>query len=220
MYVIQTHVKGEDFIGLFGIATDRYALLSKNFPKIKKEVLEVPIIRTWLYGTNLIGIFAAGNSNGLLLPYFTSNDEIKKIDKGIKDKGYEIRMGRIGDKYTAIGNLIASNDKGAVVSPKLSNPKHIEDILGVEVVRREIGGHEEAGAYCVATNKGFLVCGDAENELKDIEGIFKVPGMAGSVNFGVPFVRSGLIANSNGYITGMAATGIELGRIDDALGFI
>ena len=39
-------------------------------------------------------------------------------------------------------------------------------------------------------------------------------------NFGFPFVKSGLIANSNGYLAGSRTTGIELGRIDEALGFL
>ena len=215
MHVQQVSVQGEDFIGLLGTATDAYAVLSSNFPET--EALGVPIVKTRLYGTNLIGLFCVGNSNGLLLPYFISDDEIEELKKSL---GEEIEIGRLMDKCTAIGNLIACNDHAAIVSPLISETRTIKKVLGVKVVQRRISGHDEVGACCVATNRGFLVHPDAEDELKKISKIFKVNGLVGSVNFGFPFVKSGLIANSNGYLAGSRTTGIELGRIDEALGFL
>ncbi len=218
MHIEQTTIHGEDFIGLFGFATDRYAILSRNFGKI--SVLDVPIIRTDIYGTNLIGMFCAGNSNGLLLPYFVSDRKIEEIRKELGESGINIEIGKILEKYTAIGNLICCNDNSAIISPKLSSMKIVEDILDVEIIQREISKHEEVGSCCVVTNKGFLIHPDGEKELDEISEIFRVKGDVGSVNFGFPFVRSGIIANSNGYITGSRTTGIEIGRIDKALGFL
>jgi len=133
----------------------------------------------------------------------------------------EVRVGIVPGKFTAIGNLVVSNDKGGIISPKLSRQKKvIEDVLGVEIVKRKIGGHEEVGSCCVATNKGFLVHPDAEAELKELEGFFQVSGNVGSVNFGFPYPKAGLVANSYGYLTGRNTSGIELGRIDESLGFL
>jgi len=42
----------------------------------------------------------------------------------------------------------------------------------------------------------------------------------GTVNFGSPLVGSGILANSRGYVAGDETTGPELGRIEDALGFM
>ncbi|MBN2014666.1 MAG: translation initiation factor IF-6 [Candidatus Altiarchaeota archaeon] len=218
MHVQQTSVQGEDFIGLLGMCSDRYAILSKKFPKI--EALDTPVIKTTLYGTNLIGLFCAGNSNSLLLPYFISDEEATLLEKKLKENDVDTTIGRLKDKSTALGNLIACNDKAALVSPMISDIKGVRDILGVEVVQGGIAGHEEVGACCVATNKGFLVHPDAGSELMELASIFRVEGLTGSVNFGFPFVKSGLIANSNGYVTGSRTTGIELGRIDEALGFM
>lgn len=214
MHLEQKHIHGEDFIGLFGLATDKYAILSENF--FKTKVLNVPILNTHLYGTQLVGMFCAGNANALLVPYFIEGVELKIIKKFLDEFGVEIV--KIKDRVTALGNLIACNDKGAVISPKFSDVS-VFDALGVEVVKADIAKHEEVGACCVATNKGFLIHPDAEKDINFFSDIFKVEGMVGSVNFGFPFVKSGLIANSNGYITGRRTTGIELGRIDDALGF-
>jgi len=216
MYFSQTNVFGEDFVGLFGLATDKFAILSKNFKST--NVFKVPVINFNIYGTNLIGIFCAGNSNGLLLPYFVLDSEIKELKKALK--GFDINISRIDEKYTAIGNLIACNDKGAIISPKISNKKIIEDTLNVNAMVMKIAGHEEVGSCIVSTNKGFLVHIEAQDQIKEISKILKVDGMTGSVNLGFPFVRSGIVANSYGYATGMRTTGIELDRIDDALGFV
>ena len=215
MHLEQKHIHGDDFVGLFGLATDRYAILSENFPETKS--LDVPILNMHIYGTQLIGMFCAGNSNALLMPYFIDDDEIKVIKTFLDEFGVEIV--KVKDKVTALGNLVACNDFGAVISPKFSDMS-VFDCLGVETVKANIAGHEEVGACCVATNKGFLIHPDAERDTKIFSDIFKVNGMAGSVNFGFPFIKSGLVANSKGYITGRRTTGIELGRIDEALGFI
>ncbi|RLI91326.1 MAG: translation initiation factor IF-6 [Candidatus Altiarchaeales archaeon] len=215
---IRVSIHGEDSIGLFGIATDRYAILSGNFPEIK--VLSVPSLRTSIYGTSLVGVFCAGNSNGLLLPYFIPDEDIEKIEEFFKMNKLNVEIGKILDNYTAIGNLIACNDNAAIVSPLLSDTRVIKRVLGVKVRKRSIGNHNEVGACCVATNRGFIVHPDAENELKKISRILGVDGGAGTVNLGFPFVRSGIVANSYGYIAGSRTTGIELGRIETALGFL
>jgi translation initiation factor 6 len=218
MHVQQVRVRGENFVGLLGMSSDKYALLSSTFPKV--STLKVPAIRLTLYGTNLVGIFCAGNSNGLLLPYFIPDSEVSWLKKSLLDAGADVAVEKIGDKSTALGNLIACNDKAALVSPLLSETKKIADALNVEVVHGDLAGHDEVGACCVATNKGFITHPDATDEADRLKEIFGVAGMPGSVNFGFPFVKSGLIANSKGYVTGFRTTGVELGRIDDALGLM
>jgi len=216
MQYLQLHVHGESFIGLLGFATDRYALLSAHFPP--NSVLGVPTLRTRIYGTNLVGLLCQGNSHGILLPYFIPEDDLRKIRKFADDVGFSV--GKVEDRHTALGNLIACNDHGALASPLFEDTKVIKDVLNVDVVKMKVASSNEVGACVLATNKGFLAHHDAEDQLSDIAGVLKVKGLAGTVNYGVPFVKSGVIANSNGYITGMQTSGTELGRIEDALGFI
>ncbi|MBN2251510.1 MAG: translation initiation factor IF-6 [Candidatus Altiarchaeota archaeon] len=214
----QTSVNGEDFIGLLGLATEKYAILCNTFKDAK--VLEVPVIKTNIYGTNLIGLFCTGNSRGLLLPYFTEKEVVAKIKKEFSEYAIDATVSTVRETCTALGNLVACNDKAAIISPKFNDTRVFEDTLGVEVVKRTIAKHDESGACCVATNRGFLAHPEAEEELEEIKGILKVPGREGTVNFGFPFPGSGLIANTKGYITGLRTSGIEMGRIDDALGFV
>ncbi|RLF51129.1 MAG: translation initiation factor IF-6, partial [Thermoplasmata archaeon] len=44
--------------------------------------------------------------------------------------------------------------------------------------------------------------------------------MVGTVNHGAPLIGSGIIANSHGAIIGSLTTGIEMNRIEEALGFL
>jgi len=216
MHLQQVSVNGEDFVGLLGFATDKYSILAEKFPEVK--ALGVPELRTRIYGTNLIGMFCCGNSNGIILPYFVSKSKMKELKKFFSK--IDVEIGIFPGKHTALGNLVACNDNGAIISPKISDPNLIEDVLGVKVKVMEIAGHEEVGSCCIATNKGFIAHPEAEDDLRLLKRILKVEGKTGSVNFGFPFVKSGLVANSNGYLAGSGTTGIELGRVDEAFGFL
>lgn len=208
----QISINKEEFIGLFGMASDKYALISENFPKVD---FNLPTLRTKFYGTDLIGIFCVGNSNGLLISNFAKDSEIKKIKNFCDEIG--VNVGILHEDCNALGNLIACNDMGALVSSKISNIKLVEEILGVECIVGKVGGHNEVGSCVVVTNKGFLAHPDAENELSVLKEIFRVSGNVGSVNLGIPYVRSGIIANSFLAFVGEKTTHIEVDRISDAL---
>jgi translation initiation factor 6 len=73
----------------------------------------------------------------------------------------------------------------------------------------------------VVTNKGLLCHPKVTPEEKSmLEEIFDVGVMIGTVNHGVPLIGSGLVANSKGAVMGNLTTGIEMGRIEEALGFL
>ncbi|VVB54821.1 Translation initiation factor 6 [uncultured archaeon] len=215
MYFYQTRVDGEDFVGLLAVATDAYAVISPGFKG--SEVFGVPTVQTKIYGTKLIGLFAVGNSNGLLLPSFTSDGELADLRKKLGDG---VQVERIEEEYNTLCNFIAANDKGCLASREFAKNPIVKDVLDVEIVEGKIRGHPEVGSYLAVTNKGFLAHPHADDQLKDLESILKVPGKTGSVNQGLPFIRAGLAANSNGYVTGLMTTGIELNRIEEALGFL
>jgi translation initiation factor 6 len=73
----------------------------------------------------------------------------------------------------------------------------------------------------VVTNKGCLCHPKIdEEELQQLESLFHVKAMIGTVNHGFPMIGSGLVANDHGALIGKMTTGIEMGRIDEALGFL
>ena len=129
----------------------------------------------------------------------------------------------INTKFTALGNLVLCNDKGAVMSSVISKKekKKIEDCLGVGGEYGSLASITTVGSCGIATNKGCLVHRDAsEEEIKVVENILKVPVDIGTANFGSPFVGSCIIANSNGAVIGESTTGPEVTRIMEALLFL
>ena len=216
MYADQLTVNGETFVGLMGLASDRYAVISPHFKS--DSVLGVPTVKAKACGTYLNGLFCAGNSNGILVTHMVQEQELLAMKSFMGALGVEVLQ--LQGLYTALGNLIACNDRGALVSSSIRDYGSIEDALGVEVVSGDVRGHLEVGSYIAATNRGFLAHPCAEAQLDKIKDALKVGGMVGTVNRGVPYVRTGLIANSNGYITGGDTTGIEMQRIEDALGLV
>ena len=121
---------------------------------------------------------------------------------------------------TAVGNLVVANDRCALVSPALDHNAagQVRDVLGTEVERCPIGEYHQVGSFVVATNKGAAVYpGLDENEVARIGSMLGVDAYPTSVNSGVPFVASGIVANSKNAIVGSQTTGPELVFITRAL---
>jgi len=208
-------------VGLFSVATEKSCLIPPQLkPRQKKligDVLEVEVIPTTMAGSRLLSARTAGNSNGLLLSNLILDEELELIKKHARD----INLIVIEGKYTAIGNLVLANDRAALVSDILprSAVRAIGDALDVEVVAGRIADRSYVGSLAVITNTGGLVFVEAsEEEEKMLSELFKVEVVPGTVNNGVKFVRSGILANSKGAIVGSLTTGPELMTISRALG--
>ncbi len=219
MKIAKLDFERSSHIGLFALATDKFVLLPDFMPEdiVEQfaEVLKVDPIPTRVAGTGLLGIFAAGNSNGIVLPYIARDDEVQNL----RDHGIEVLV--VKDRATAMGNMVAANDKGAVISETLrpETAREIAEFLGVDYEQMNVANVEIVGAAIVATNKGFLAHPNtSEEELKILERVFKVRGDTTTVNYGDPFVRGGIVANSHGIIVGDDTSPVEIMKIEDVLG--
>lgn len=219
MVVIRVNFNGNPNLGVYAIATDKYVLVrfdlyQKTLNKLK-DTFKTPVLKTKIAESSIIGVFAVGNSNGILVPYFTLESEINTLKKELG-----VIVEKVPSKMTALGNIILANDKGAVAHPELERKaiKVIEDVLDVEVVCGKIYRLPLVGSMSVATNKGAIVHPMAsDEELGWLSSVLKVPVDIGTVNHGSPFVGAGMIANSHGAATGLPTTGPELLRIERAL---
>jgi len=225
MRIAQINFHGDHNLGLFGKSSDDVCIAGNLVPEKGvqriESLLKVNVVKTSIANTDLIGIFCCMNSNGLVLPNIVNEREIARM-KGIK-KDFGMNVAVVDAKFTAMGNLILCNDKGAVFSRMISKKekKKIEDCLGVGGEYSSLAGISTVGSCGVATNKGCLVHRDAsEGEIKLVENTLKVPVDIGTANFGSPFVGSCVIANSNGSVVGESTTGPEITRIMEALGFL
>ena len=206
-------------VGLFTRTNDKTLLLPFGFADTKtkklKEYLDVKeIIHVSIAGTRLIGPMTVMNNNGILLPSTVSDDEMQIL----KQTGLNVE--RLNSKFTAIGNLISANDKGAIVSNLFGEEvdEHIEDTLGVPIQKMSIGGFVQVGSMVVATNAGAIVHPNANDaEINKISEILQIEAEPATVNGGSPFLSSGLIANFSSVIVGNLTTGPELIMISRAL---
>ncbi|MGB9660329.1 MAG: translation initiation factor 6, partial [Nitrososphaerales archaeon] len=120
---------------------------------------------------------------------------------------------RLPTKYTSVGNLIVANDHGALVSEILPNQavKIIADVLDAPVEIMSIASYYQIGSMAVATDSGVVVHPRAsEAEVKKIHDFLKVDVEPSTVNNGVPYVASGIIANSRNAVVGSLTNGPEL----------
>jgi len=220
MHVQKLDFNGNINVGLYIYVTDDYCLVGKEVDdadmKIIEKVFKVPTHKVTIAGTSLLGVFLSGNSKNLLVPKIVFDSELRLLDK------LKISYAIIDTDLTALGNNILCNDNGCLISPEFEKrcTKQIEDALGVSVKRSKVASLSTIGALGIHNKKGCLLHRDAEDfEIEMVEATLGVEATIGTVNFGSPYIRSGLVANSNGFIIGNISGGPEIQNADVALGF-
>lgn len=214
---------GSPSIGVYSLATDRIALVPPQTSDGKvmrlEECFGVKVVRTTIGESILVGALASANSSGISLPHYVTEEETRTIKSAIPD----INVAVMETKRTAYGNMVLVNDRGAVADPRLleKDLRNVSDAFGVEVVLGEIAGLPYVGSLATATNKGVLAHPLLKDEeRKRLEDVLKVPVDVGTVNCGVPYVGTGLIANSRGAVAGFVTTGPELFIIGQTLDLV
>ncbi|MGH9917794.1 MAG: translation initiation factor IF-6, partial [Nitrososphaerales archaeon] len=158
--------------------------------------------------TRLLGPLIAMNNNGVLASRMVEDYEAEEITSktGLKVVKFESR-------FTAVGNLVAANDHGAIVSPVLEPHavEQVKKVLGTETHTMTVGDFPQVGAMVLATNSGAAVSPRAsEQEVEVIQRVLKVEVSASSVNGGIPFPASGVVANTKNAVVGYVTSGPEL----------
>jgi len=165
-------------------------------------------------GSTLLGALVTGNSNAVLVPHTIRDYELSRLQP------YS-RVVVVESKWTALGNVVLANDRGALVHPAAS-----EEILGavgdemkLQPVRGTLGSLSFVGALGVATNKGAMLSPNTlAEELIVSKAALRVETDLSSTNGGVSFVKSGILANSKGAVVGPLTRGAELMQISRILG--
>jgi translation initiation factor 6 len=207
-------------IGVFLKANDRFLLVPKGLAQTKSDKLSsslgvVPVPAS-ISESRLLGPLISMNGNGVLVSRLAEENELAEIRVATG-----MNVSRLESKLTAVGNLVVANDKGALVSPVLDSlaVSQVKDVMGTEVERLPIGEYHQVGSLVVATNAGAAVYpGLDEQEVGRLASILGVEAYPTSVNRGVPFVASGIVANSKNAVVGSQTTGPELVFITRALG--
>jgi len=208
-------------VGVFARTNDDVVFIRKGLTKkVKKKVvdaLDVKLVEIGISDASIIGSLLSFNSSGAVVTDFVDKETIKAIES----EGFKVCV--IQDKLNAAGNDILVNDNGCLVHPDMKDKsiEKIKDIFGVSVRRGTIADLKTVGMQAIVTNKGLLCHPKVSDDEKLVlEKVFDVPVMIGTVNHGSSVIGSGLVANTKGAVIGNFTTGIEMGRIEEALGFL
>ncbi len=220
MPVGRTLFDGSPYLGVFLRAGERAVVAPPGTPRpLARELvdlLDVEIVRTTIFDSDVVGAFVAANSHG-----FVVGDELDAEERRILETLGPVTI--VPDPRNAIGNNVLANDAGAVVHPEFTDAAvaEIGEALGVPAARGTIAGLGTVGMAGLATNKGVVLHPKAtEREAAHIASVLHVPAHRSSANFGVPVVGACVVANSRGLVAGRPTTPVEIVHLQEGLGLV
>ena len=212
MDIIKYDVYSGPNIGIYTKVNNQFVFVPNGFAKTKAEnlanYLQTDYLTISIANTRLLGILAVLNNHGMLLPNTCSQEEIDHLKKHT-----DLNIKLLDVKYNALGNLICVNDKGGIVSPIIDKKyvKEIEDVLDIEVLQKKIAGFYQVGAVMSATSNGGIIHPlTDEDDVSTFSNILGVKIEPATINGGIPFVSSGILANDNAIVVGTLTNGPEI----------
>jgi translation initiation factor 6 len=217
----RTQFEGNNELGVFAKLTNSYALVaiggSENFYSVFESELAdvIPVIHASIGGCRIIGRLTVGNKNGLLVPNTTTDQELQHIRNSLPDS---VKIERVEERLSALGNVIACNDYVALVNPDLDRETEeiIVDTLKVEVFRQMVADQVLVGSYCAISNQGGLVHPRTSLEsMNELSSLLQIPLVAGTVNRGSDVIGAGIVVNDWSAFCGFDTTSTELSVIEN-----
>ena len=212
MDIIKYDIYSGPNIGIYTRVNDEFVFLPNGFADTKSEklseYLQVTPLEISVANSRVLGIMMAVNNHGILLPSTCSEAEYNHIKK-LTDLNVEI----LDVKNNALGNMMSVNDKGGIVSPLIPKQdlQRIRDVLDIEVIQLKIAGFQQVGAVMTTSEKGTVVHPETDNEdMKTISNMLGGNIEAATINGGIPFVSSGILANNKAVVVGTLTNGPEI----------
>jgi len=218
MPIVLADVFGSPNIGVYCFANEKIAIVPPGLTKRKMdqiaETLGVEVCSTTIGGSTLVGALVTGNSNAVLVPHTIREYELSRI---VEHANAVV----VDSKWTALGNVVLTNDSGALIHPESSEEliTAINDELKVKPTFGKLGNLPFVGALAVATNKGAMLSPNTLDEEREVaKSALHVETELSSTNGGISFVKSGILANSKGAVVGPLTRGAELMQVSRTLG--
>lgn len=208
-------------IGLYMFACDKFAIIGVDANKEKmaaiEDVLKVPVYKTTVLSTELIGIFVAGNEDFLVVP--DMYDYEMKVFKEIAEK-HDVKLLVKDYKLNTLGNNLCFGNKTILINHQY--PKgfglELEKETGYKVIELKVPEYENAGAIATFKNgKYFMAQQVTEENVKEI--VDQIGGI-GTINSGSNFISSGIVGNSFGVLIGSLSTTVEIQNIVEGLDYL
>uniref|UniRef100_A0A182VR77 Eukaryotic translation initiation factor 6 n=1 Tax=Anopheles minimus TaxID=112268 RepID=A0A182VR77_9DIPT len=217
---LRAEFENNDDIGVFSKLTNSYCLVAIGGSEAFYSVFEseladvIPVVHTSIAGCRIIGRLSVGNKNGLVVPNSTTDVELQHLRNSLPDP---VKIHRVEERLSALGNVIACNDYVALVHPDIDRETEeiIVDTLGVEVFRQTVANNVLVGAYSVLSNQGGLVHPKTPSqELDELASLLQIPLVAGTVNRGCEVLAAGMVVNDWCAFCGTSTTSTELSVVE------
>jgi translation initiation factor 6 len=217
---IRAQFESSSDVGVFALLTNTYCLTpigtSENFHSVFEAELtkHMPVVHCSIGGTRIVGRTAVGNRHGLLVPNITTDTEMSHIRNCLPEG---VKVQKVEERMSALGNCIACNDYVAIVHPDLDRETEevIQDVLQVDVFRSTIASNLLVGSYCKLTNQGGLVHPRMPvNEMEELSQLLQLPITAGTINRGSDVIGAGVVANDWIAFCGFDTTATEVGVLE------
>jgi translation initiation factor 6 len=212
MDIIKYDIYSGPNIGIYSRVNDEYVFLPRGFADGKSEklskYLEVTPLEISVANARVLGILMVVNNHGILLPSTCSDAEFDHIKKNT-----DLNVQILDVKNNALGNMMSVNDKGGIVSPLIPKEdlQKIQDTLDIEVIHLKIAGFQQVGAVMATSEKGTVVHPETDEEdMKTINNLLGGNIETATINGGIPFVSSGILANNNAVVVGSLTNGPEI----------
>jgi len=222
MALLQRDLFNSPYSGVFCTTNDVLTLVPPGIPKDDlesiSEALGTKVEVITIGGSRVVGTLVAMNSKGILVSNLATSREAKKLEKIISN--LDLQLGVLPERSNAIGNNFLVNDNGGFCNERLSakTKELAENVLGIDITSKSLNNMDTLGMIGCVTNKGGLCHPDTSAQEREImEKVLGVSIMEGTVNFGMPLVGAGIVASSKGAVCGRQSTGVELGRVEEAL---
>ena len=222
MALLQKDLFNSPYSGVFCASNALVTIIPPGIPKDDMEALsealgtKVEVIT--IGGSSVLGTLIAMNNKGILVSNLITTLELEKLEE--ITAALDLNLGVLSERSNAIGNNFLLNDSGGFCNERLSKQSKVESekIFEVDITSQSLNGMDTLGMIGCANTKGGLCHPEiSDNEKEVMEKVLKVPVMEGTVNFGMPLVGAGIISSSKGAICGRQSTGVELGRVEEAL---
>ena len=222
MALVQKDLFNSPYAGVFCATNDFLTLVPPGIPEDDmeaiSEALGTKLETVTLGGSRVLGTLIAINNNGILLSNIVTDLELEEFKR--ISLLHNIEFGVLPDRSNAIGNNFLVNDNGGFSNQRLGKraKDKAENILKITLTSRSLNDMDTLGMIGCITNKGGICHPDiSHSEKEEMEKNFNLKILEGTVNFGLPLVGAGIVANSNGAVCGRQSTGVELGRMEEGL---
>lgn len=211
-------IQKSPFIGAYtAIGGNRgivYPSSPRSFETILENDLKLEVRRSTIGMVSSVGLMTALNSRTAIVPRTISDEEAYVF----KELGLEVF--RVPSNLLAWGNLMATNDRGAIFSEIVPRQvaRAIVEILDVDYDFVTPKGYTISGSSIATSNRWALVSKSfSEDQVVRIADVLKVKVAVGTINGGYRQVKIGALVSDFGILLGKDTTGVELLELQSAL---